>query len=420
MDAFKACWEGKPAPMPLLPSNGENVLPTIHSSDLVTMVTRLLTPEICPTVAAQTRHMLAVDNGRSTLQQLLRTVSQTMSSGEVEVLSEDDTLLLSNDFLAIHQCMEPAAADILMKGHWSCRSGMVAEVDMLVSQFKSAHGLVPCRLIVNGPPLCGKTRLTQELASYYSVPIIDIQQAVVEASAVPEEARPMEEWGALASENEEGERTVVALADVPPEVLPSVVQWKLRQKEYSCRGWILDAFPTNKTVATAIFAVPPPDVTEGEEPPPEEDPPKPPELHTEIAPSNVIWMECDDDALVARFVKLEDAERREGYTDDEETFRAAIASYRTMEGGEPEDTGGKKGAPAEVEASARELFQEASPDGMVVTQPVGLWPDTSAGVREHLGAPMNFAGPGHLLSDDWVEPVEEVTRTRGYCMLCAD
>ena len=41
-------------------------------------------------------------------------------------------------------------------------------------------------------------------------------------------------------------------------------------------------------------------------------------------------------------------------------------------------------------------------------QPIGSWPDTTAGVRDTLGAPKNFAGPGHLLSDDWVAPVVEV------------
>lgn len=410
VDAFKACWEGSPAPMPLLASNGENVLPTVHADDLVEMIARLLSADVCPLVAEQTRHMLAIDNGRNTLQQLLSSVSAEMSSGEVITLSEDETLLLSNnDIVAIHQVMEPAAADVLMKGKWTCREGLVANISKVVEQFKKAHHLSPCRMVVHGPPLSGKTRLVDELSSYYGIPVVDIQAAIAEAAQMPEEQRLMPEWAELMTEGEEGEKAFTDIKEVPLEVLQSVVQWKLSDRQYVCRGWILDSFPDTKSYATAIFAVPPPEVPEGEDPPEVEEG-TPPELDQRFCPTNVVWLECDEEQAMKRFEALEDVDRKGPYA-DEETFREALAAYNTLQDGAAGEAGGKpaKGAaPTEPEASARVFFEQAAQEGLLLCTQPGTWPDTSQAIREAVGPPKNFKGPGHLLSDDWVEPVEEV------------
>jgi len=408
-DAFKECWEGAAAPMPLLPSEGANVLPTVHVDDLVSMVGRLLLPTTCPLVAEQTRHMLAVDNGRNSLIDILGKMSQHMSTGEVVTLSEDDTLLLSNnDFLAIHQVMEPAAADILMDGHWKSREGLVANIDSVVEQFKAAQGLAQCRLIVNGPPLSGKTRLAEELSSYYSVPVIDVQEAIKEAAGMPEESWASPEWGQLIT-GEEEERKVLDVKDVPPEALRSVLHWKLGLQEYACRGWVLDNFPLTNTQAKAVFAVPPPEVPDGEDPP-EVDPEAVPVLEAGFCPTNVISLECDDEAITTRWESIEEGERSPEYA-DEETFQATLAAYRALEAGEAAEPTGKpaKGAaPIEVDMLAARLWEKALPEGAFLSMAPGSWPDTSQAMREAIGAPTNFLGPGHLLSDDWVEPVEEV------------
>jgi len=395
-DAFQACWEGKPAPMPMLGSEGENVLPMIHVEDLACGVARLLHEDTCPQVSQVCRHMLAVDHGKSSVRQLLASVSDAMSTGQVQTLSEDETLLLeNNDFFSIHSSMEPAAFDVLLTGHWQCKQGFVENMPALVDQFKQHHGLAASRVVVYGPPLSGKTRCVAELASYYGLPLVDLQAAFAEAAALPEEQWLVPEWGTLVT-GEEGEvKTPVAVADVAPELLKSVAQWKLGQKQYACSGWILDAFPATKPQAEALFVKPPPVVPEGEEPP-EVDPEAPPDMQTGVLPTRVICLTAEQEELTKRFQELPDEERVEGYTgkEDEEGYLTKVAEWRAAQ----EDP---EGAPT--------AFLKANlAEGVVVEHPIGEWPDTTAGVREALGAPPNFAGPGHLLSDDYVPPVVDV------------
>lgn len=397
-DAFKASWEGKPVPMPLLPSNGENILPTIHIDDLVMGVTRLLDPETCGAVSSASRHMLAVDHGKSSVRAMLEAVSMEMSHGEVQTLSEDETLLLkNNDFFSIHQVMEPAALDLLLDGHWRYQGGLIANIKALTEEFKTKHNLPPQRLIVTGPPLSGKTRLVSELSSYYGLPVLDestIQAAFLEAASLPEEEYKHPEWGSLAppeSEEEGATRRPIEVSAVSdPELLGSLVRWKLSSKEYGCSGWILDHFPLTKSQADAIFLKPPPTLPEGEEPPAEE-PPK--ELEPAFAPNKVFWLEADDDYLNARRAALEPSQQVEGYTDDEAAFQGKVSEYRASQEGED---------------SSRKLFEsETMGEGVFMELAPGSWPDTSVEAREALGPPKNFSGPGHLLSDDWVAPMEE-------------
>merc|ERR1711959_744249 len=114
----------------------------------------------------------------------------------------------------------------------------------------------------------------------------------------------------------------------------------------------------------------------------------------------------EDEELMKRRGSLPEEELKEGYTDTEESFSAALEGYRALQEGAPAEAAGKgKGgaAPGEGDASSRGLFEASCAEGTFVeyTEPRD-WPDTSAGIREVLGAPANFIGPGHLMSDDWV------------------
>jgi len=290
-----------------------------------------------------------------------------------------------------------------MEGHWRAKEGLVANVTALSEEFKAKHGLTPMRILVQGAPLTGKSRLTAELSSYYGLPIVDLKAAFLEAASLPEEEWGHPDWGTLApaAPAEEGaeedapvRRVAIEIGDVTDTaLLGSLIRWKLGSKAYACSGWILDeASLATSAQCEAVFLKPPPELAEGEEPPAEA---PEPEVEAAYAPSKVLWLEASDEDLEARRLKICEVGGEyvlDGYTDTEESFAAKLAEYRASL-----DEGGASSRKL-LEARCSQAFAELAP---------GAWPDTSADARESLGTPKNFIGPGHLLSDDWVPPVEE-------------
>lgn len=158
-------------------------------------------------------------------------------------------------------------------------------------------------------------------------------------------------------------------------------------------------------------------------PPQEEDPPFKYNFLPAYTPNTIVWITMDDEALKERFKTEACLEMDEEEVDVKlEAYAAQLEEYRTLEEAanvdesaadaapaKGKDKKGKGGdAPAETEKLGKELFTNKLANDKFVCMAPAEWPDTSLPVREAIGEPKNISGPGSLLSDEWVAPVEEV------------
>jgi len=326
-----------------------------------------------------------------------------MGTGEVAVMSEDQTLLLSNsEIFSINLRMEPAAVDVLLNRKWRCRDGPISNLNRLIEEFITLKGVRSMRILIGGAPCSGKTRLANELSSYYDVPVIDFDGTVVEAI----ECGGNEEWGALATAGEGNTKMYPAWKDITPDQQIEMLKWKMETNSSRYRGWIIDDWPPTTSLAEQLFTK----AVKGAEVVP--DAPLP-ELVDHLAPTKILIIDAEDDVLKERWAKLDKMALGHAYQ-TEESYLAAITTWRELQAGKvPEPVApakGAKGAPppvAVVEIAWRDLFDKLVPERIVVCGP-GEWPDTSHTVRQLFGEPTNFAGPGYLISSDWVPPVDVV------------
>jgi len=405
--AFEDAWCGRAVRIPAVAAGAANKLPCIHVEDLVQTVIEMLAP---PEQLQTIQHVLAVDYaGSHTLHDVLNQVSVRLGTTEVTPMSEDSTFMLkSQDQLQLDLAMEPASINVLLNGKWKCREGFNSNIDKMIQEFEISRGLAPTKLVVGGPPKSGKTRMAEELARYYDVPYIAMQALVRELCGMQEEWNKYEE---------------AVLAEVPDEVLRKMLHIKLQEHSCKWHGWVLDSMQMTNIQLQNLFCDAPPDTeAEGYEPPAEGEPPVVLQMLPRYAPTGVIWVTMDDDDLKERFkteagLEMEEAEvevKLEAYCLQLEEYRALEAAAN---GEEPaadaapakgKKDKGKGEAPTEPAKLGKELFVKYLEKEKIACMKPAEWPDTSMGVRAAIGVPQNIEGPGSLLSDEWVPPMEQV------------
>lgn len=64
---------------------------------------------------------------------------------------------------------------------WHCEKGVIGNMPMLNREFNEFRGLNPVKIFVTGPPACGKTFYSKQLAEYYNIPHVSVKQLSDEA-----------------------------------------------------------------------------------------------------------------------------------------------------------------------------------------------------------------------------------------------
>jgi adenylate kinase len=143
------------------------------------------------------------------------------------------------------------------------QSGLVDNIDMVISEFRTARGLTPIKIVVHGPPSSGKSTLASLLAEEYQIHHITLDSVVAD---LMQEAVGTNNADLLQLLNESKDdatannhiptavQTAVDIGRFSEETLVQLVRYKLSSWPCQNQGFILDDFPRTTKQATLLFS----------------------------------------------------------------------------------------------------------------------------------------------------------------------
>ncbi|KNE64488.1 hypothetical protein AMAG_19169 [Allomyces macrogynus ATCC 38327] len=169
---LKAAWHGEHV---AVYGDGANAWPMIHVDDLCEVVMNLVEKR-----PAGFKYMLAIEDVRPTYADIARAISQTLGTGKVRAFPKDHLLVArdlsssTRDLLLANLKLE--AAHIKSLGmQWRYETGLIENLPRFLDEFRRARGLTPLRMILLGPPMAGKSYYAAKIASYYKLPLVDVE-----------------------------------------------------------------------------------------------------------------------------------------------------------------------------------------------------------------------------------------------------
>ncbi|KAJ3350776.1 Adenylate kinase 7 [Allomyces javanicus] len=280
---LKAAWHGEHV---AVYGDGANAWPMIHVDDLCEVVVNLVEKR-----PAGFKYMLAIEDARPTYADVARAISQTLGTGKVRAFPTDHLLVArdlsatTRDLLLANLKLE--AAHIKSLGmQWRYETGLIENLPRFLDEFRRARGLTPLRMILLGPPMAGKSYYAAKLASYYKLPLVDVEGVTKEtmdrlhrrvALGVAQQEREQlvnDNGGETAADPVDPNVEQIDPADweaekelldeltefakinngaVPVVHLHSFLRAKLASMACQNQGYVLDAFPTTRSEALALF-----------------------------------------------------------------------------------------------------------------------------------------------------------------------
>ncbi|KAJ1558562.1 Adenylate kinase 7, partial [Nowakowskiella sp. JEL0078] len=241
--------------------DGTNIVPTIHLDDLCNIVVEVIetTPE--------TKYLLAVDESKNTWMEICKTISEALGNGKIKKVSKEFAFLNKNipqshyDMLLVNLRLEPGHVKD-MSFEWRSESGLIENISQLIQEYKDARGLSPLKIVVHGPPACGKTYFAKKIADYYEIHFIEVQKVIHDA------VNRLERRAAGRLNPEENDDDIESDRELLEEIRESAsknngryadehiitfVRDKLKSMPCRNQGYILDSFPTNIEEARELF-----------------------------------------------------------------------------------------------------------------------------------------------------------------------
>ncbi|CBY24578.1 unnamed protein product [Oikopleura dioica] len=265
---FKAAWSGDES-LPIYGSGYGQVVPMIHVRDLASTV--LYTVDLMP----KTKYILAVDQSHSSVRDIVKRVSSTLTTGRTNVVPKADAQA-TNDISQL--ALDALSCNLMIEGgtvrndftfRWVCEDGLVEMVEDIVMEYKKSRGLLPIRIIVLGPPGVGKTSVATELAAHYKIHHIhvkaviedsfkNLEQLVAKGDAPAEDDEEEEEVQEKASE---AEATLSQLKEsmaandgrIEESLIIDLLKQKLESKPVLNKGYVLDGYPKTYAQSKTIF-----------------------------------------------------------------------------------------------------------------------------------------------------------------------
>lgn len=266
-------------------------MPTIHVRDLASLVRRVVIEN-----AKDHPYIFAIDKTPNpTQKRIVQAISKGMGTGLIQSVTKDQIAEPWIDFLSINLKMKASDAfktiptkpedeelgeeelEKLKKQNefpWHTEKGIVKKIAVLNDEFNQTRGLNPVKIIVTGPPASGKTFYADQLAKYYNIPKVTVQDLLAEVwrfTKLDEEAvgdneqiqairtkveelrdqmveKMAEEYDAKKKDGDEDfdpesvNRETLPIR-IPDDILYKLLIDHLRRNACRNRGYILDGYP---------------------------------------------------------------------------------------------------------------------------------------------------------------------------------
>ncbi|XP_071503445.1 adenylate kinase 7-like [Diadema antillarum] len=328
---FKTAWHGEAEALQCF-GNGMNILPTIHIKDLAGVIQNIADSR------PKTRYLVAVDDSQSSLEEIVKCVSQNLGNGKIKYITKEDALLSKSlsqtefDMLLVDLRMDGVYIRENMNIRWVAERGIIESIPDIIKEYKTTRKLLPMRACVLGPPASGKTSVVAALCKHYKLHHIKIKDVINEAIEALEKSAAR----ADGDENEDDDGKAQEDQELLDAIMESkqsnndrieeqyIIQFyrdKLHSMPCQNQGFILDGFPKTIEQAKELFAV-----DEEEE---QEDNGKMPVYDRSTMPEFVISLEGTDEFLKQRIMNLPESVVANTHN-TEEGFNRRISEFRAL------------------------------------------------------------------------------------------
>ncbi|XP_041815008.1 adenylate kinase 7-like [Chelmon rostratus] len=369
---FKVSWLLQFPKVPLF-GQGTNSIPMIHVYDLGGVLQNII--ELKP----KSKYILAVDDSKNTLEDIVKMISNTLGQGKVNKVSEQEAIAMKAftpqelEYLNINLRLDALIIKDSFSLRWTSEAGMVENMESIVEEYKDTRQLLPIRICLVGPPAVGKTTVAEKLCSHYQIHHIKIKEVIEEKlthlkemvnGADPEYVSEEEVAAAqkqLESINKSIEVNAGRLAD---HLLFDILQEKLNSKPCGNQGFVLDGFPKSYEQAKMIFSDEDTEMSNR------------PVHNKKITPEHVFALNAPDDFLIKRAQGLpQSVAEKMRYTHEE--FVSRLTRYR------------QRGT---AEETMLDYFDELEihPEHIEVAAGDSVFTDVMKKITEMVGLPKNY------------------------------
>uniref|UniRef100_A0A1B6CKG7 Adenylate kinase 7 n=3 Tax=Clastoptera arizonana TaxID=38151 RepID=A0A1B6CKG7_9HEMI len=355
---FKMGWNNKQS-LPVLES-GKNLVPLIHVEDLAALVHSIIS-DFPP---RKVRYIFAKEQRTSTLKDIVKAISNELTSGKIERISKNEIFLLDNEVtqdiynvLSTNLNLEASYIDEL-NINWHDELGFVESIEKYIKEYKEARNLNPLRIFLQGPIGSRRHILAKRLSEHYKLQCLTVhnitdlyitmlkkkiemltnleklKEEKIDKLTTEEETEEEEE---VEEEELEEKETLEQLIEKLKEIednlkinfnklddehLVMILKEWLLSKPCQNQGFILDGFPNTKIQAQALFGT----ESEEEEEMEEEQESEQVSYNKLLMPEFIFSMDGQDKILLETALQHDQEEERF----EEDDIIKAISLYRKL------------------------------------------------------------------------------------------